>query len=218
VSTASCESRTRLSAQPEPSSSAGGDHLPIVVTWAARPACKTPVTWSGDLCEAVVRTPSGTLSTCAGLDVDAPPLALPGGRQNGPVPSPYTQQVLKLLFATARTCAYPAARCPWCSRTRNAASGPSLRSPVRQPCRTGRGACGRRVLPGRASARPGSGRREGPVARSRPGRSRPIVSAADDHPAERVAVMDSLGNPASLAGRGLQGIACGGNMAALRGW
>ncbi len=29
--------------------------------------------------------------------------------------------------------------------------------------------------------------------------------------------MDPLGNPASLAGRGLQGIACGGNIPALRG-
>jgi len=47
-----------------------------------------------------------------GNNVDAPPLALPGGRQNGQVPSPYTQQVIKLLFATARTCAYPGCQVP----------------------------------------------------------------------------------------------------------
>ncbi len=38
------------------------------------------------------------------------------------------------------------------------------------------------------------------------------ISTADDHPAECVAVMDSLRGPASLAGCGLQGIARGGNV------
>ena len=45
----------------------------------------------------------------------------------------------------------------------------------------------------------------------------PAVSAADNHPAERVTIVDPLGHPASLAGRGLQGVACGWNMPALRG-
>ena len=40
------------------------------------------------------------------------------------------------------------------------------------------------------------------------------VSTADDHPAEHVAVMDSLHEPAPLANRGLQGIARGGNVPA----
>jgi hypothetical protein len=47
------------------------------------------------------------------------------------------------------------------------------RSPVRQPGRTGRAACGRRVLPGRTSVQQGSWRQEDPAARYRPGQSRP---------------------------------------------
>ncbi len=88
---------------------------------------------------------------------------------------------------------------------------------MRQPGRTRRGACCPRALQGRASARLGLGggkvrwRVHGQVDQD------PAVSAADDHPAERVAIVDPLGNPASLAGRGLQGIAGGGNMPALRG-
>jgi len=45
----------------------------------------------------------------------------------------------------------------------------------------------------------------------------PVVGAADDHPAERVAVMDLLGTPASSTGRGLQGITCSANIAAIGG-
>jgi len=64
--------------------------------------------------------------------------------------------------------------------------------------------CVRRVLPGRASARPGS--RRGKVWWRVHGQvdQDPGVSAADDHPAERAAVMDPLGSPAVLAGCGLQ--------------
>jgi hypothetical protein len=41
------------------------------------------------------------------------------------------------------------------------------------------------------------------------------INTSDDHPAERVAVLDSLRGPASLADCGLQGIARGGNAPAL---
>ena len=71
----------------------------------------------------------------------------------------------------------------------------------------------------RGQRRPGRGRGGGEIwwrAHSQIDQD-PAVSAADDHPAERVAVVDPLGDPASLAGCGLQGIACGGNMAALGG-
>src|SRR5580693_10046443 len=71
----------------------------------------------------------------------------------------------------------------------------------------------------RSQRRPGRGRGGGEIWRRVHGQvdQDPAVSAADDHPAERVTIVDPLGSPASLAGRGLQGIACGGNMAALGG-
>jgi hypothetical protein len=68
---------------------------------------------------------------------------------------------------------------------------------------------------GRAGAGGGGGTAQQPGEGPRPGRSGPVVSAADDHPGRTCRFVDPLGNPASLAGRGLQGIACGGNMAAL---
>ena len=54
----------------------------------------------------------------------------------------------------------------------------------------------------RGERRPGRGHRGGKVwvARSRPRRLGPGVSAADDHPAERAAVMDPLRSPVALAG------------------
>jgi hypothetical protein len=45
----------------------------------------------------------------------------------------------------------------------------------------------------------------------------PSIGTADDHPAERVAVMDPLRGPASLADRGLQGVTGGEYMPALGG-
>jgi hypothetical protein len=42
------------------------------------------------------------------------------------------------------------------------------------------------------------------------------VVAADDQPAERLAVVDPLGAPASLPGRFLQGVAGCGNVTAFR--
>jgi len=91
------------------------------------------------------------------------------------------------------------------------------RSPVRQPGRTGRGACCPRATQGQR--RPGRGRGGGEIwwrVHSQVDED-PAVSAADDHPAERVTIVDPLGHPASLAGRCLQSIAGGGNMAALGG-
>ena len=71
----------------------------------------------------------------------------------------------------------------------------------------------------RGERRPGRGRGGGEIrwrVHSQVDQNR-VVIAADDHPAERVTIVDSLSNPASLAGRGLQGIACGGDMPALKG-
>lgn len=71
----------------------------------------------------------------------------------------------------------------------------------------------------RGERRPGRGRGGGQVRWGVHGQvdHHPGVHAADDHPAESVTVMDPLGDPASLAGSGFQGIACGRNIAALWG-
>jgi hypothetical protein len=67
--------------------------------------------------------------------------------------------------------------------------------------------------------RPGRGRGGRKVRRRVNGQVNqdPGINTADDHPAEGVAVMDSLRGPASLAGCGLQGIARGGNVPAFGG-
>ncbi len=67
--------------------------------------------------------------------------------------------------------------------------------------------------------RPGRGRGDRKVRRRINGQVNQdsSINTADDHPAERVAVMDSLRGPASLAGRGLQGITRSGNVPALGG-
>jgi len=112
----------------------------------------------------------------------------------------------------------------WAAR----ASRMSLPNRLRQNVDVGEVSCGgpveqsEQLMPGEffwRERRPGPGRGGRKVRRRINGQvnqdSR--INTADDHSAERIAVMDSLYSPASLACRGIQGIARGGNMPAFGG-